>query len=191
MKNSITAAEARKLIDTYLTTETLRFHSRETEVIMRALARHFDEDEESWGLTGLLHDLDMDAVGGDPARHGFETIEILKREGYDMPELFEAILSHTESLGGGRPARSTQLHYALAAAENITGLITAYVLVRPDKTIAGAKAASVTKKLKDKSFAASVSREYINDIEKTGLERSAFIAMAIDAMTGIKDEIHM
>ncbi len=191
MKNSITYPEAKSLADAYLSSRAMKFHGRETEVIMRRLARHFGEDEEFWGITGLLHDLDMDQVDGDPERHGKETLEILKKEGYDIPELFQAILSHTEGVRPGRPERSERLHFALAAAENITGLISAYVLVRPGQTIEGAKVKSITKKLKDRSFAAKVNRQFIDDVEKIGLERSQFLQMALEAMTEIKDEINM
>ncbi len=133
----------------------------------------------------------MDIVEGDPERHGLETIDILKKEGYDCPEMFHAILTHTEGFAQNRPARKTRFEYALAAAESITGIITAYVLVRPDKKIAGTQPKSITKKLKDKSFAASVNRAFINDIEKTGIERNHFIQMAIEALTEIAEEIGM
>ncbi|MCK5147901.1 HD domain-containing protein [bacterium] len=191
MKNHITIEEARALVEKYVQTRTLRLHSRESEVIMRKLAQHLGRDEELWGTSGLLHDLDIDVIGGNIEQHGLESINLLKNEGYDIPEMFQAILSHTEGLIAGRPARETDLDFALSAAENLTGIISAYVLVRPGQKIEGAKVKSVTKKLKDKSFAASVSREFINDIEKIGVERSMLIQAGLEAMTEIADELGM
>lgn len=189
MKKSITYSEATTIFNKYLHTDYLRKHSRESEVIMRRLAQYFNADEEFWGITGLLHDLDMDICNGDYSRHGYRTVELLKEEGFDIPDMFEAIIAHTEGLETSHATRQTDFHYLLAAAENVTGIITAYVILKPDKKIAGTQVKSIIKKLKDKSFAATVSREFINDIEKTGLERGLFIEMAIEAMSGIADEI--
>jgi predicted hydrolase (HD superfamily) len=192
MKDKITYEQAKKIWEKYLKTEYLRLHTRESEVIMRKLANHFGEDEEFWGITGLLHDLDMDSINNDYSLHGKKTVEILKKEGYNIPEMFDAIIAHTEGLEESNAERKTRLDYVLAAAENITGLISAYVLVRPDKKIEGTKVKSITKKIKDKAFAASVNRQFINDIyEKTGMERSTFIQLSIDAMKEIADEIGM
>jgi uncharacterized protein len=191
MKISITVEEAKALFDKYLQTDYLRKHSRETEVIMRRLARHFGADEDFWGITGLLHDLDMDLIRGDYARHGSSTVQILKDEGYDIPEMFDAILAHTEGIEGNVAVRTKDFHFILAAAENITGIISAYVILKPDKKIAGTKVSSIKKKLKDRSFAASVNREFINDIEKCGLDKSSFIEMAIEAMSEIAEEVGM
>jgi predicted hydrolase (HD superfamily) len=81
------------------------------------------------------------------------------------------------------------LDFCLAASENLTGIIVAYVLMRPDRRIAWAETGSVTKKLKDKTFAAKVNREMINDIERTGMQKNEFISIALNAMKGIADEI--
>ncbi|RKY55017.1 MAG: hypothetical protein DRP93_04200 [Candidatus Neomarinimicrobiota bacterium] len=128
MKTYISYKEAITLLDKYLKTEYLRFHSRETEVIMRSLAKYLGQDEEFWGITGLLHDLDLDEIGENIQRHGEHTVEILKNEGYDIPELFNAILSHVEGIEGVSHKRRTDFEFILAGAENITGLITAYVI---------------------------------------------------------------
>lgn len=188
-KSSITLEEAQELLKKHLKEEYILHHSRETEVIMRALAKHFGEDEDFWGLTGLLHDLDMEEIGEDYAKHGERTVEILKEAGYDIPEMFQAIKSHTENLGFTDAKRESKLEFALSAAENISGFIVAYTLMRPDKKLEGVKVKSIKKKLKDKSFAAKVNRDLINDIEKTGLDRSEFLQIAIDAMKGIAGEI--
>jgi uncharacterized protein len=189
MKDTITPTEAQEILKKHIHEAHLIAHMRETEVIMRALARHFGEDEDFWGITGLLHDLDYEEVGMDCTKHGYQTGEILKEEGYDIPEMFRAIKSHCEGLEGCDTARESKMEYCLAAAENITGIISAYALVRPEKKIAGTKPKSLTKKLKDKSFAANVNRDSVNDIEKAGLERSEFLAIAIAAVEEIADEV--
>ncbi|MEA1985971.1 MAG: HD domain-containing protein [Candidatus Marinimicrobia bacterium] len=192
MKNQITYTEAKELFNKYLKTEYLRFHSRESEVIMRKLANRLGEDEEMWGITGLLHDLDLDLIDGDYRKHGFKTVDILFDEGYILPQITTAIISHVEGIEGNVVKRETKLDYCLASAENLTGLISAYVLMRPDKKIAGVKAKSIKKKFKSKSFAEKVNREFIEDITKvTDLELNDFFQLAIDAMAEIADEINM
>jgi uncharacterized protein len=190
-KTNITNEEAQQIWDKYLKTEYLRLHTLESEAIMRKLAKHFGKDENLWGNTGLLHDLDMDVIKGDYNQHGQKTVEILKNEGFDMPEMFHAILSHCEGLNPASPKRKTDFDYILSAAENITGMISAYVAVRPDKKIASTQPSSIVKRLKSKAFAASVNREFIYDIEKTGINLNEFLQISIDAMTEIADEIGM
>lgn len=189
MKNSITYSEAYTLFKKYIKTPYLKNHMRETEMIMRRLANYFNEDEDYWGITGLLHDLDLDEIGEDLKSHGYKTVEILKKEGYEIPELFEAIISHTEGLTEAK--RSTDFHNILAAAENITGMITAYVLIIPGKKIEGIKVSSIKKRLKQLRFAASVNREFIYDIENSGISLDEFLNISISAMKEISDEIGM
>ncbi len=192
MKETMSRAEAHRILEKHVTTPHIILHSRETEVIMRRVAKLLGEDEDMWGNTGLLHDLDMDLIDGDFAEHGYKTVEVLKEEGYDIPVMFEAILSHREALDDAREKRTTRLDYVLSAAEQLTGIISAYVKMRPEKTIVGAKVSSVVKKMKDKSFAANVNRSFINDVDvRCGIERSVFIQCAIDALTDIREEIGM
>ncbi len=192
MKTKISYDEALSLFKDRLKTETLRKHSRETEVIMRRLACELGQDKTFWGITGLLHDLDLDIIDGDYSKHGYKTVEILREEGYEIPEMFNAILAHTEGLDENRPKRQTLLDYCLAGAENLTGIISAYVLLRPGGKLEGTKPKSIRKKLKDKSFAASVNRQFIIDAyEKAGMEASDFIRLSIEAMTEIAEETGM
>ena len=191
MKTEINIEEAKKIWNKYLKTPYLQFHTLESEAIMRKLAKHFGKDEEFWGITGLLHDLDMDVINGDYSLHGYKTVDLLKEDGYDIPEMFKAIISHTEGVSGNDAKRETDFEIILSAAENITGIISAYVAIRPDKKIAGTKVKSIKKKLKSRAFAASVNREFIYDIEKTGIQLDAFLQISIDAMTEIADEIGM
>ena len=191
MKTEISQSEASIIWAKYLKTQYLRFHTLESEAIMRKLARHFGKDESFWGITGLLHDLDMDIIDGDYSLHGYKTVDLLKEEGYDIPEMFNAIISHTEGVSESKAIRETDFEIILSAAENITGIISAYVAIRPDKKIAGTKVKSIKKKLKSKAFAASVNREFIYDIEKTGIDLDTFLQISIDAMSEIAEDIGM
>ena len=192
MKTTITYEEASTLLNTYLRTEYLRFHSRESEVIMRALAKHLGQDEDFWGIAGLLHDLDLDEIGENMQRDGIHTVELLKNADYDIPELFDAILSHVEGIEGVIHKRETDFQYILAGAESITGLITAYVILRPEKKIDGVKVKSIMKKFKSPACAAKVSRDFIRDAaEHAGMELTEFIAISIEAMSTIADETGM
>jgi len=191
MKNTITAEEARALLHQHLKQEYNVWHSLESEAIMKALAKHFGENEELWGCTGLLHDLDWEEVQGNTEMHAKKTIEILKEVGYDIPDMFHAILAHCEGLPGNEIKRESKFDFALAAAESVTGLIFSYVLMRPDKKIAEVEPSSINKKFKDKSFAAKVSRPFIADIEKTGLDRATFFQISLNALKQIANQIGM
>lgn len=199
MKNSIDRDAAVSLLKKYVSSKSVFLHSLESEAVMVKLAEQLktvhkneDIDVTFWGITALLHDLDSDSIGGDLSKHGFETVEILKREGYEIPVMFESIISHTEALGLSDVKRVHMMDYALAASENITGIISAYVRMRPTKKIEGLKVKSITKKIKDSSFAASVNRQFINDVdEHLGIERTEFVKIAIEGMTGIADQTGM
>jgi predicted hydrolase (HD superfamily) len=189
MKNEINYSDAIALLDKYIKSPALRYHNRETEVIMRSLAKHFSKNEDLWGITGLLHDLDLEEIGENLSAHGYRTVEILKENAYEIPEMFEAIIAHTEGLTDAK--RKTDFDIILASAENITGMITAYVLILPDKKIAGIKSSSIKKRLKQLRFAASVNRDFIYDIEKTGLSLDEFLDISILAMQEIAEETGM
>ena len=192
MNNSITVEQAHQLLEKYVASPAMRYHSLGTEVAMRKMAEKLGQDVDFWGCVGLLHDLDMDRINGDLTQHGWKTVEILKEEGYDIPEMFDAILAHTEVLDFSTQKRLTLLDYLLSGIENLEGFISAYVAVRPSHTIIGAEPKSIVKKLKDKAFANNVNRQVINDaIEQSKLERSEFIQHIIDALSEIADKIKM
>jgi len=186
--------EAQKLIDKYIKKDWIKLHSRETEVIMRALAKKLGEDTDIWGLTGLLHDLDMDLIDiNDPKDHGQKTCEILVKQ-FDnrIPsEMLHAIRAHCENLGFTDIKRESKLDYALAAAENLSGFLVACALVMPDKKIKSVKPDSVIKKLKKKDFARKVNREFIYDIEKAGISLEDLISIALKELTAIASEIDL
>ena len=153
-------------------------HALSSEAIMRALARHYNEDEELWGIAGLLHDIDYPLTKEQPAEHGLKSMEILADK---LPrEVLEAIGAHNSECNGTKPA--SRLDYALRCAETITGLVSAAALMRPTG-MEGMQVKSLKKKMKDKAFAASVSRERIRECEHMGMSLDDFLGLAIAAMT--------
>ncbi len=182
----ISREEAWQLLTEHVHDEVLLQHSRETEVIMRALATRLGRDVELWGATGLLHDLDFETTKDDPTRHTVRTVEILTERGFP-PEALQAIRAHNwDNLG---IERESEFDYALAAAESLTGILVATALVQPDKKLASVKVKSVKKKLKTPAFARAVRREPIYDVEKVGLTLDEFIQLALDAIGEIHDEL--
>lgn len=190
----VTRERVQELLDKYVTTEWLKLHMRESEVIMRNLATHFGEDENLWGLSGLLHDIDYDYVNKDPERHVVEFDKILEMEnlkiGEDIPEeMYHAIKAHYEENSAIEEKRENNLDYALSAAENISGFLVACALVQPDKKIKSVGVDSVLKKLKKKDFAKAVNRGLIYDIEKTGMSLEEFVSISLESLGEISEEI--
>lgn len=178
--------EALNLLKGYVQNDKMIIHSLCSEAVMRALARKLGRDEEKWALAGLLHDLDVEITNAEPTVHALKTAEILQEKGLD-PEIVDAVRMHNEKATGME--RSTEFQHALAAGETVTGLIYATALVYPDKKIASVKTKSVTKRMKEKAFAASVNREHIMECEKIGLQLDEFVDISIKAMQEISDEI--
>lgn len=178
--------QAFTLLTTHLTTENLIKHSLASEVVMRRLAEHFGEDADLWGLAGLLHDIDVDLTGGDLHHHCLEAERILTEAGVD-PVIVEAIKLHNEQAHGIK--RSTRFHHALAAAETITGLVTATALVYPDKRLASVKPKSVRKRYKEKLFAAGANREIIAECELAGISVDDLCDLALSAMQEIAPDL--
>ncbi len=179
-------AAARELMERHCTDERLRKHCLASAAVLRALARRLGQDEETWAVAGLLHDLDYDQTARDMGRHGLLTAELLAEHSL-APEVIKAIKSHNaENLG---LTRDSQLDIALTAGETITGLVVATTLVYPDKKLASVKPKSVTKRMKEKAFAASVNRDHIRLCEELGLSVPEFAALAVEAMRGISDDL--
>jgi putative nucleotidyltransferase with HDIG domain len=178
----IVREKAIALLHQYIKNDRMIFHSLASEAVLRALARRLGRDEEKWGLAGLLHDLDVEITHADPKVHGLETARILTEMGIDH-EVVEAIKLHNEHATS--LPRITEFHHALAAGETITGLILATSLVYPDKQISSVKPKSITKRMKEKAFAASVSRENIMECELIGIPLEEFAELSITAMTTV------
>ncbi|MCF8359935.1 MAG: HDIG domain-containing protein [Prolixibacteraceae bacterium] len=181
----IKRAEAIELLHGHIQSENMRKHCYASEAVLRALARHFGKDEEQWGVAGLLHDIDSEVTRGDMKSHGIAARKML--EGKIDDESIAAIEMHNEMATGKE--RTTLFEHALAAGETITGLIMATALVYPDKKLASVKVKSITKRMKQKAFAASVNRDTILECEKIGLSINEFAALALGAMQEISDDL--
>jgi uncharacterized protein len=170
----------------YVKNEKTIVHSLASEAVMRALARRLGEDEDRWGLTGLLHDIDVEVTNADPKVHALKAAELL--EGFELDEdMLDAIRMHNDEATG--LVRTTCFQHALAAGETITGLIYATTLVYPDKKIESIKYKSVRKRMKEKAFAASVNRDHILECEQIGIPLDEFIQLSVDAMREISEDI--
>ncbi len=175
--------DAVALLEEWVENEGLRKHMYAVEAAVRHYARMRGEDEETWGLAGLLHDLDWEK---HPEQHPLVAVEHLRTLGYPE-EVLHAILAHRSDFTGVEPER--ELDRVLVACDELSGLVFAACLVRPTG-IDDLKPKSVTKKLKDKTFAAGVSREEVSrGIELVGLERSEHIQNVIDGLRVVGAEL--
>jgi putative nucleotidyltransferase with HDIG domain len=177
----VTREEALDSIKANIENQNTIKHMLATEAIMRALAKRFGEDEEEWGLTGLVHDIDMELTEGDMSTHSKLGADLVRELGASEA-MARAVLCHNEAHGIPRESR---LDKALFCADPLTGLITAAALVRPDKKLAGVEAKSVRKRYKEKSFAAGAKREQIAQCAELGLELDDFLELGLEAMKGI------
>ncbi len=172
------------LLNEYTQSESLIRHMLAVEAAMIAYAKKLGEDENLWGVTGLLHDFDYEKWPNpdlDESGHPFTGVAILREEGYPE-EMLDAILGHALYSG---VARETPLAKSLFAVDELCGFVMALAYVRPDNLV-GMKPKSVKKKLKDKAFAAAVSREDIRiGIEELSVDQDDHIATVIAAMNGI------
>jgi putative nucleotidyltransferase with HDIG domain len=177
--------QAWSLMCEYTQSESLRKHMLAVEACMRAYARKFGEDENKWGITGLLHDFDYEKYP-TPAEHPFIGNKILEERGYPE-EVRRAILSHADYSG---VKRESMMEKTLYACDELSGFITASALVKPNKSLAEVEAKSVRKKMKDKAFARSVSRDdIINGAADLGVDLEEHIAFCIEAMKTIANEL--
>ena len=157
--------EAWKLLREWTESDSLLKHMLAVEASMRAYARRFGEDEEKWGVTGLLHDMDYEKHP-TPDEHPMVGVRELERRGYPG-DVLEAIKGHADYLG---VPRETLMAKTLYAVDELSGFVTACALVRPER-LEGLKAKSVKKKMKQKSFAASVNREdIVRGAEQLGVD---------------------
>lgn len=182
----ITRESALELLKANVKNEKMIIHSLSSEAVMRALARRLGRDEEKWGIAGLLHDLDVEYTNAEPTVHGLKAAELLGDYSLDE-DVMDAIMMHNEV--ASRKERTEEFQHALAAGETITGLIYATTLVYPDKKIASINYKSVSKRMKQPAFAASVKRENIMECEKIGLSLDEFIQISVDAMREIHEDI--
>lgn len=168
------------LLCEYTQNENLRKHALAVEACVRAYAAKFGEDADTWGVVGLIHDFDYEKYPNAPD-HPLKGSEILKEKGFPE-DLRRAILGHADYTG---VPRDTLLAKTLFACDELAGFITACSLVRPDR-IRTLEARSVRKRMKDKAFARSVSREDITKgAEELGVPLEEHITFCIEAMRSI------
>ena len=174
----------------FTASESLRKHMYSVESAMRAYATQFGEDEERWGLAGLMHDFDYErwpnAAHSPDAEHPAEGVRHLRSLGYPE-DVLEAILGHANYSG---VPRATRMAKTLFAVDELTGLVTATALVRPSRSVHEVDARSVLKKMKDKAFARGVSRDdVVNGAADLGVELEGHISFVIGAMQGAADRL--
>jgi putative nucleotidyltransferase with HDIG domain len=193
VQTNLTWDQARALFDAHIKDEKVRMHCRASEVIMRRLANHFGQDEEQWAILGLLHDIDFDKTKDNVQEHCILSRTILAQAGVSQ-EAIDIVCSHawgTEC--GGEESRDRKrtrgIEHALVAAETITGLIYAAALMNPEKSLTQVNVQSLKKKFKSNAFARNCNRDFMAEIEKTGLALNDFFAIAIQAMQEISDEL--
>ena len=177
--------EARALVEEWVQSESLRKHLRGVEAAMVAYARKWDEDEELYAATGLLHDLDYERYPDLDTGHPRKALELFEEKGYPR-ELIDAVAGHATFLGVPRETRMAKTLYAV---DELSGFIAACALVRPTG-IEGMSVASVKKKLKQSSFAAAVSRDEVREgAEQLGVDFDEHLAFVIAAMEERADEL--
>jgi putative nucleotidyltransferase with HDIG domain len=181
--------EALNLMQSWVQSESLRKHMLCVEAAMKAYAKKYNEDEEVWSICGLLHDFDYEKYPTYDADlktgHPYEGAKVLKEQGYSA-EIIEAILGHAQYSG---VSRNSQMAKCLFACDELCGFLVACAYMRPDH-FASLNAVGVIKKLKDKKFAAKVSREDIEQgVQELGIEKDAHFDFVISALRGIEGNI--
>ena len=166
--------------------ENLRRHMLATEAIMRALALRLGSDEESWALAGLAHDLDVEQTEDDFTRHGREAAALLRERGAP-DDVCHAVEAHNEENTGVKA--ETLMDIGLIAADQLSGLVTAAALVRPDRSLAGVQVKSLRKRFKETAFARGVDRSSIARCEELGLSLEEFMALGLEAMQASAPEL--
>jgi len=176
-------SDAWSLVCEYTSQENLRRHMLAVEAVMRAYARRFGEDEEEWGTVGLLHDFDYERF---PDEHPVRGVAILEELGW--PEsMRRAILSHADRTGVPRESRMEKVLYA---SDDVTGLIVAVALVRPDRDLRNVKIRSVRKKWKSRAFAAGVDRDEVQAAaDDLGMPLDEHLTVVLEAMQSIAPDL--
>jgi putative nucleotidyltransferase with HDIG domain len=174
--------EALALLYEWIESESLRRHNLAVESAMRAYARHYGEDEDLWGITGLLHDLDYERHPDmDDVENGHPRTELrlFREKGYP-DDLIHAVEAHATFLG---VPRETLLDRALLACDELTGLILACAYVRPDRDLRGVKVSSVKKKWRNRKFTEAIDRdENLGFIEELGVDFDEHVERVLTAM---------
>ena len=190
--------EALELLHSKMQNQNLRRHCYAVGSVMKALAKHFSKGEvssvakameETWEIVGLLHDGDYEETKATPELHTLKMVEWLKQRGDVKKEILDAILSHNYVHTGQTPPKNN-LEWSLYCCDELTGLIVAVALVKPDKKLASVTLESIQNKWKSPSFAAGVKRDQIEQCEdRLGIPLNDFIQIALTAMQGISKDL--
>jgi putative nucleotidyltransferase with HDIG domain len=175
--------EALQLVRSHVKNKNLIKHMLATEAVMRRLAHHFGEDEDLWGLTGLLHDLDYDQTVDDFAHHGLVAAEILEGLGLES-RIIDAIKAHP-----GHQEAKTNLDKALYAVDPLTGLIVAATLMHPSRKLRQVDVPFILNRFKEKRFAAGANREQIMSCQGLGLSLEDFVRLALEGMQSVDEDL--
>jgi len=181
---NITREKAEKLVKKYIKKKNWFLHSIAVEAIMRNLAKRLGENEDLWGITGLLHDIDFEKTVKTPERHGLEAEKILK--GMVPDNVIQAIKAHNP-LTKIKP--ENPMDKALIASDAVSGLIIASALVMPSKKLKEVRLETLIRKFKDKSFARGVDRRRILLCEELGLSRDEFLKLALESLQKISSRL--
>lgn len=179
----MTRPEAFDLVTSMVSNKNLIKHMLACEACMRRLAKHFGENEEEWGLVGLLHDLDYDKTCNSPEKHTLIAEDILREKGIGE-EYIKAIKGHCD-----QAERDTKMAKALYAVDPITGLIVAATLMHPEKKLAKIDKEFILRRYKEKGFAKGANREQIAKCADIGLSLEEFTQLCLEAMSGIAADL--
>jgi putative nucleotidyltransferase with HDIG domain len=174
----LTKEDALNLIRKHVARRNIVYHMLAVEAIMRSTAKYFGENEDQWGLVGLLHDIDYEKTEATPEKHSLLAEDMLK--GVVSEEVIRAIKTHNHKHTGVMP--ETRMEKALIACDAVSGLLVACALVMPSKKLADVKVESVTKKFRDKDFARGADRERILVCEEIGIPQEKFFAIVLEGL---------
>ena len=181
--------DALQLVHDWTKNPNLIKHMLAVEAEMRSLAKHFGEDEDLWGVTGLLHDADYEMFKDNPKLHPSKIFEELEKRSVD-PHITQAIKAHAWGWKDDCPQPSSKMDWALYTCDDLSGFIIACALVRPEKKLASLTVDNLLKKWPEKSFAAGAKREPALMAEKElNLPLDKYMSICLSALQGISDQL--
>jgi len=178
----MTREEALQLMQSRLTNINLRKHVLAVEAVMKFLARELKQDEEKWGLVGILHDLDYEETKDHPEKHAIITAEWI--EGKVSQDIIDGIKSHAD-----KKERQSLMEHAIYAADPTTGFLVACALIKPEKKLDVVTVDFAKSRMKEKRFAAGANRENMQSCTNLGMDLDKFLQISLDAMKSISTEL--
>jgi len=179
----MTREEALEVVTERVGNRNLVKHMLAAEAVMRGLAVRIGEDEDAWGLAGLIHDIDVEETAETPEHHGLVSAELLKEMGVGE-EIIHAVKAHN-----GHVACESPMDRALLAADPVTGLIVAAALMHPSKKLAEVDVPFIMRRFETKRFAAGANREQIRSCENMDIPLEDFLGVALTAMQGVSEDL--